>query len=110
LIKDKALHPVQVAEFKARAFYAAYIFNVVPDYFERLRKPEDTHLILDSLIDDVTNEIFNPWEMTAYTHMLEEMLKPWGIREQEILKDPKQPISFLIDEAGNFQTIENFSR
>lgn len=110
LIQDKALHPVQLAEFKARAFYAAYIFNVVPDYFERPLKPGAEKIILDSLIDDVTNDVFNPWEVTAYAHMLEEMLKPWGIREQEILKDPKQPLSFLADESGNYKEIASFKR
>lgn len=103
--QGQLLHPIQLAEFKARVFYAAYIFNVVPEYFIRPIKPEDYHLVLDTLIDDVTNEIFNPWEMVAYAHMLEEMLKPWGIREEEILKEPKQPISFLLDEQHAFKTV-----
>lgn len=108
LVQNELLHPVQVAEFKARVFYAAYIFNVVPDYFERPLKPGDEQIVLDSLIDDVTNEVFNPWEVVAYTHMLEEMLKPWGIREQEILQDPKQPLSFITDETGQFKAIKHF--
>ncbi len=108
LIQDKALHPVQVAEFKARMFYAAYIFNVVPDFFERRIKPGDGQIVLDSLIDDVTNDVFNPWEMTAYAHMLEEMLKPWGIREQQILEKGGQPISFITDESGTYKVIKNF--
>ncbi|GAB3534852.1 hypothetical protein GCM10027443_22650 [Pontibacter brevis] len=110
LMQGKQLHPVQLAEFKARAFYAAYIFNVVPEYFVRPVKPEDDHLVLDTLIDDITNEIFNPWEMLAYAHMLEEMLKPWNIREQEILQNPRQPLSFLLDEENNFKTITHFQK
>ncbi len=106
LVQGKQLHPIQVAEFKARVFYAAYIFNVVPEYFIRPGKPDDDHLIIDSIIDDVTNEVFNPWEMLAYAHMLEEMLKPWDIREKDILQDPKQPLSFLTDENGAFKSIE----
>lgn len=110
LTQDKALHPIQLAEFKARVFYAAYIFNVVPEYFVRPVKPEDDHLVLDTLIDDITNEIFNPWEMPAYAHMLEEMLKPWNIREQEILKHPGQPLSFLLDEANNLKEVEHYRK
>ncbi|WP_224744226.1 hypothetical protein [Pontibacter aquaedesilientis] len=110
LTKQEQLHPIQVAEFKARVFYAAYIFNVVPEYFERPLKPEDTHLTLDTIIDDVTNEIFNPWEMSAYAHMLEEMLKPWSIREKEILANPPQPISFLLDAQSNFQHMERYQK
>ncbi|WP_240676196.1 hypothetical protein [Botryobacter ruber] len=110
LIEDKPLHPIQLAELKARVFYAAYILNVVPEYFERPVKHGDTHLVLDTLIDDVTKEIFNPWEMTAYAHMLEEMLKPWSIREQQILRPNNQVLSFLADESGNFKTIERFNK
>ncbi|WP_299759498.1 hypothetical protein [uncultured Pontibacter sp.] len=106
--EEKQLHPIQLAEFKARVFYAAYIFNVVPEYFIRPVKPEDDYLVLDTLIDDVTNEIFNPWEMPAYAHMLEEMLKPWNIREQQILQNPQQPLSFLLDEHNQFKPMERY--
>jgi hypothetical protein len=110
LTQGQQLHPIQVAEFKARVFYAAYIFNVIPEYFERPVKPGDTQLTLDSIIDDVTNEIFNPWEMTAYAHMFEEMLKPWDIREQEILANPQQPLTFLVDEQNQFQPMERYQK
>lgn len=110
LADGQQLHPIQLAEFKARVFYAAYLFNVVPEYFIRNAKPGDERLVLDTLIDDVTNEIFNPWEMTAYAHMLEEMLKPWDIREKEILAQPNQPLGFLADDAGAFKTIDKFER
>jgi len=108
LTQGRQLHPVQLAEFKARVFYAAYIFNVVPEYFIRPAAPEDRQLVIDTLIDDVTSEIFNPWDMTAYAHMLEEMLKPWGIREQQILLTPQQPISFLLDEQNDFKQMGRF--
>ncbi|MBF9254399.1 hypothetical protein I2I11_13930 [Pontibacter sp. 172403-2] len=111
LVEGKQLHPVQAAEFKARIFYAAYIFNVIPEYFIRSPKPSDDHLTLDTLIDDVTSEIFNPWEMATYAHMLEEMLKPWDIREQDILKfGAQQPVSFLLDEQNQFRPIAQFER
>lgn len=110
LTENRELHPIQVAEFKARVFYAAYIFNVVPDYFIRPGKPEDEQLILDSLIDDITNEVFNPFEPLAYAHMLEEMWKPWSIREKDILENPQKPISFLTDDNGEFKTIKQFAK
>ncbi|WP_018477376.1 hypothetical protein [Pontibacter roseus] len=110
LTQGQQLHPIQVAEFKARVFYAAYIFNAVPEYFERPLKPEDRYITMDTIIDDVTNEVFNPWVLTAYAHMLEEMLKPWGIREKEILANPQQPISFLVNEQAGFNPMERFKR
>ncbi|GAA4430752.1 hypothetical protein GCM10023188_17690 [Pontibacter saemangeumensis] len=110
LTSGQQLHPIQVAEFKARVFYAAYIFNVVPEYFIRPVKPDDDRLVLDTLIDDIRNEIFNPWDMKAYAHMLEEMLKPWDIREQEILRNPAMPLSFLLDDKNQFQVLERFHK
>ncbi|MFT2008725.1 hypothetical protein ACMA1I_08630 [Pontibacter sp. 13R65] len=110
LTQGKKLHPVQLAEFKARVFYAAYIFNVVPEYFERPVKPGDEHLVLDTLIDDVTNEVFNPWEMSSYAHMFEEMLKPWSIRKEHLMPDPTQVLSFIANEAGQFIEINLFDK
>ena len=108
LTQGRQLHPIQVAEFKARVFYAAYIFNVIPEYFIRPIKPGDSHLVLDTLIDDIRNEVFNPWDMMAYAHMLEEMLKPWDIREQQIMANPKQPLSFLLDADNRLRAMESY--
>ena len=96
----RPLHPVQVAEFKARVYYAAYILNVVPDYFPRSRKPGATHIEMDTLIDDITGDIFNPWENAAYGQSLLEMWKRWNIPLAEIMQDPEQPLSFLYEADG----------
>ncbi|PRY14396.1 hypothetical protein CLV24_104207 [Pontibacter ummariensis] len=110
LAQGQQLHPIQLAEFKARIYYAAYLFSIIPEYFIRQVKPGDDHLVLDTLIDDVTQDVFNPWETLAYAHMLEEMLKPWGIREQEILQAPQQPLSFLLDAENRFKPMERYVR
>jgi len=102
-LQGKELHPKQIAEFLAQVYYAAYLFNVIPEYFVRTVKPQDEHLVVDTLIDDITASVFNPWQLTGYAHMFEEMLKRWGITETEILKDPRQPLSFQFDAAGNFR-------
>jgi hypothetical protein len=97
---QRPLHPVQAAEFKARVYYAAYLLNVVPDYFPRTPRPGDTTVVLDTLIDDVTGEIFNPWDNRAYGQSLLEMWKRWQIPNEEIMRDPSQPLSFLYDAEG----------
>lgn len=109
-IEGKPLHPVQLAEFKARVFYAAYLLNVIPEYFARPVKPGDTYLVYDTLIDDVTNVIFNPFEVSAYAHMLEEMLKKWEIRSARILENPQQPLSFIYDGQNQFRPMERFEQ
>ncbi|WP_262383979.1 hypothetical protein [Hymenobacter lutimineralis] len=107
-VQGKALHPIQVAEFKARVYYAAYLFNVVPDYYVRAVKPGDTHLVYDTLIDDVTREIFNPWENTGYARSLQEMWKRWRLELPEIIRNPAQPLSFLYTEVGEPRTITSY--
>ncbi|RSK46346.1 hypothetical protein [Hymenobacter perfusus] len=96
----RPLHPVQVAEFKARVYYAAYLLNVVPDYYPRPVKPGDVEVVMDTLIDDVTGDIFNPWDNSAYGQSLLEMWKRWQIPLTEILRDPAAPLTFLYDADG----------
>ena len=107
-IKDKPLHPLQTAEFTARVYYAAYLLNIIPEYFERLAEPTDNFLTYDTLIDDITMPVFNPWENSAYAKVLEEMWQQWQIRQPEILKNSQEPLSFIYDEAGTVRTIVSF--
>jgi hypothetical protein len=102
-IKDKALHPIQVGEFTARAYYAAYLFNLIPEFFARKANPDDAFLTYDSLVDDITMPVFNPWENQAYAKLLEEMWKKWQIPRERILQNPREPMSFIYDEEGRFR-------
>ncbi|MGV3639837.1 MAG: hypothetical protein ACO1NZ_04905 [Adhaeribacter sp.] len=103
VVADKALHPVQVAEFSARAYYAAYLFNLIPEFFHRKANPGDHFLTYDSLVDDITMPVFNPWDNQAYAKMLEEMWKKWGIGREQILSGSGQPLSYIFDEEGRFR-------
>lgn len=105
-VEGKKLHPVQAAEMEARIYYAAYLFNPIPDYFARPIKPADTEIIYDTLIDDITDAIFNPWENSAYVTVLENFWSPWQLSLQQILANPAKPLSFLLDDEGNFRTFE----
>lgn len=92
------LHPAQVAEFKARVYYAAYLLAVVPDLYPRPGQAGEKPVVLDALIDDVTSAVFNPWENLAYAHTLQGLWARWGIAEKQILADPAQPLSLLYDQ------------
>ncbi|GEO06186.1 hypothetical protein AAE02nite_38500 [Adhaeribacter aerolatus] len=107
-INDKPLHPIQVAEFTARVYYAAYLLNIIPEYFERKASPSDDFLTYDTLIDDITMDIFNPWENSAYAKVLEEMWKKWQITREQILKNPQEPMTMLYDETGALRNIVSF--
>lgn len=107
-VADKKLHPIQAAEFSARVYYAAYLFNLIPDYFVRNSRSDATHLIYDTLVDDITASIFNPWEQTVYATALEKFWMPWQISRGQILQDPEIPLSFLLDSAGRFRELQDW--
>ena len=100
---QRPLHPAQVAEFKARAYYAAYLLAVVPDVYPRRPTPADdleAELVLDTLVDDVTSAVFNPWDNLAYAHTLAGLWPRWGLTEAHILHNPVQPLSLLYGTDG----------
>ena len=104
---QRPLHPAQVAEFKARAYYAAYLLAAVPDVYARrpgALDPPGTELVLDALVDDVTATIFNPWDNLAYAHTLTGLWEPWHLPEEVILRNPLQPLSLLYDATGHPQS------
>ncbi|MBC3540518.1 hypothetical protein ACFSC6_11570 [Rufibacter sediminis] len=101
-LEPKQLQPIQAAELSARVFYAGYLLNVIPDYLLRAVKPQDDHLVMDTLIDDVTNVIFNPWQNSAYAKLLATVWAKWGITQEEILRDPQEPMSMLFSREGEF--------
>jgi len=101
----RPLHPVQVAEFKARVYYAAHLLHMVPDLYPRHPRPGDTHLVFDALIDDVGVAIFNPWENGAYTQALAELWHRWGITPADVNRDPTQPLSLLYAPDGTPRTV-----
>ena len=104
----RPLHPVQIAEFKARVYYAAHLLHVVPDLYPRTPRPGDTTLVFDALIDDVTGAIFNPWENAAYTQALAEMWQRWHIPLADVVARPAEPMTLLYDEAGQPRELKHW--
>lgn len=105
---QRPLHPVQLAEFKARVYYAAHLLHVVPDLYPRPPRPGDTKLVFDALIDDVTGAIFNPWENAAYAQTLAEMWQRWHITLPEVVAKPVEPLSLLYDADGQPRELQHW--
>ncbi|OGX81766.1 hypothetical protein [Hymenobacter glacialis] len=104
----RPLHPVQIAEFKARVYYAAHLLHVVPDIYPRTPRPGDTTLVFDALIDDVTGAIFNPWENSAYTQALAEMWQRWNITLADVVAIPAEPLSLLYNPDGTPRELKHW--
>jgi hypothetical protein len=106
--RARPLHPVQLAEFKARVYYGAYLLNAIPEYFPRPVRPGDEVLVMDTFLDDVTGSVFNSWDTMAYAQTLEEMWLPWQISLRDILQNPHEPLSYLYDADGQPRTLTAF--
>ena len=105
---QRPLHPAQVAEFKARVYYAAHLLAIVPDIYPRHPRPGDDKLVFDALIDDVSNVIFNPWDNFAYTQALAEMWQRWNIPLADVRHDIAQPMSLLYNEDSQPRTLSTW--
>ncbi|WP_286754841.1 MULTISPECIES: hypothetical protein [Sphingobacterium] len=103
IIAGKTLHPIQFEELCARYFYSAYLFNRLPDY-TYLNTPQKVYVEPMPLADMSMKPIFDHWQNKTYGQVLENFWKPWGLTLFEIIKNPEHPISFLVDEAGEFVT------
>jgi hypothetical protein len=107
-IGGQTLHPIQFEEFNARVFYSAYLFNRLPEY-NILPVGDDTYIEAMPLRGMSSKPLFDNWQNKTYGQVLENFWKKWGFLLMEIIKDPENPISFLLDADGKFinaQSIE----
>lgn len=100
-ITDKALHPAQFEEVCAKFFYSNYLFNRLPEY--TVMPTEDAVYIEAMPLRGMSSKpLFDFWQNKTYAQVLENFWKPWGILMFEIIKDPENPISWLIDKNQEF--------
>jgi len=100
-IEGQTLHPIQFEEFNARIFYSAYLFNRLPEY-NILPVDDTTYIEAMPLRGMISKPLFDFWVNKTYGQVLENFWKKWGYLLLEIIKDPENPISFLLDADGNF--------
>jgi len=98
--EGRRLHPIQFEELCARFFYSAYLFNRLPEY-TILQTDERIYIEPMPLTDMSMKPIFDHWQVKTYGQVLENFWKPWGYTLFEIIKNPENPMSFLIDGEGN---------
>lgn len=108
-IADKKLHPIQFEEICARYFYSAYLFNRLPEY-TYMETPKAVFVEPMPLNDWTLKPIFDDWAVKTYGQVLENFWKPWGYILFEIIKDPENPMSFLIDSKGEFNVVDDLPK
>lgn len=100
-INNNPLHPAQFEEISARFFYSNYLFNRLPEY--TVMPTEDAVYIEAMPLRGMSNKpLFDVWQNKTFAQVLENFWKPWGILLFEILKDPENPISYLLDKDQEF--------
>jgi len=105
-IQGKTLHPIQFEEFCARVFYSAYLFNRLPEY-DLLPVKEKIYVEAMPLQGLSAKPLFDEWKNKVYGQVLENFWKPWGFLLLEIIKNPEQQMSFLVDKNSMFIPAED---
>lgn len=100
-IAGKTLHPIQFEEFCGRIFYSAYLFNRLPEY-NLLPVQNKIYVEAMPLKGLSAKPLFDEWKPKVYVQVLENFWKPWGFLLLEIIKNPEQPKSFLVDKNSMF--------
>ena len=100
-IEGQTLHPIQFEEFNGRIFYSAYLFNRLPEY-NILPVGDTTYIEAMPLRGMSSKPLFDMWVNKTYGQVLENFWKKWGFLLLEIIKDPENPMTFLLDEDGQF--------
>ncbi|RKR81273.1 hypothetical protein BDD43_1418 [Mucilaginibacter gracilis] len=100
-IEGQTLHPIQFEEFCGRIFYSAYLFNRLPEY-NILPVGNQIYIEAMSLKGMSAKPLFDDWLGKTYGQVLENFWKRWGFLLFEIIKNPEHPMTFLLDDEGEF--------
>jgi len=106
--QGQTLHPIQFEEINARIFYSAYLFNRLPEYTTMV-VGEEIFIEAMPLRGMTGKPLFDYWQNKTYGQVLESFWKNWGFLLLEIIKDPEHPISFLLDDDGNFKPADTIA-
>lgn len=107
-VGGNTLHPIQFEELCARFFYSAYLFARLPEYTV-LPTADAVYVEPMAFSDAGVKPVFDPWQVKTYGQVLENFWKPWGYTLFEIIKDPENPMSFLLDADGELRPADQLA-
>src|SRR5690606_13837362 len=96
------IEPIQLEELCARFLYSADWFARLPEYTV-LPTADTVYIEPLAFADAGFRPVFDAWQAKTYGQVLENFWKPWGYTLFEIIKDPENPMSFLLDAQGKLR-------
>ena len=102
------LHPIQFDELVAKVTYKARLLNRVPKYIMMLPKKEGDKVltISPSLQGYSTSPIFDEWVQRDYAAYLTFRWMKYGMRFEDIFREPDMVLSMLINEDGTVKLLD----
>ena len=106
--KGVKLHPTQFDELVAKVTYKAHLMNRVPKYTMMLPKKEGEKVIVlaSSLQGFSTLPIFDDWNQRDYAAYLTMQWNKYGMRFEDIFREPNMVMSNLINEDGTTKILD----
>lgn len=97
-IGDIELHPIQFEELCARFYYSNYLLATRPHYNIKDDQSGGITLEVAAGNNGEENPRFEKWDEKMFARVLAGYWEPWGLRINDIITVPNDPISFLINE------------
>ncbi|MBW7892397.1 MAG: hypothetical protein H3C48_15500 [Chitinophagaceae bacterium] len=92
------LHPIQFEELCARFYYSNYLLATRPRY--NMEEDHSGGITIEAVAGDngEENPKFEKWDEKMFARVLAGYWEPWGLKINDIITVPNDPISFLINE------------
>lgn len=106
--KGVKLHPTQFDELVAKVTYKASLMNRTPKYMMMLPKEEGQKVTVFSspLQGFSTKPIFDDWNQRNYAAFLAFQWEKYGIRFEDIFREPDMVLSNLVNEDGTVKILD----
>ncbi len=102
------LHPIQFDELVAKVTYTAHLMNRVPKYVIIVPPNEEDKVMVAAMpIQGLSaSPIFDEWKQRAYAAYLAFQWSKYGLRFEDIFKEPDMVLSHLVDEDGTVRILD----
>jgi hypothetical protein len=102
------LHPIQFDELVAKVVYKRRLMNRVPKYVIIVPPNEEDKVVVAALpLQGLSaSPIFDEWKQRDYAAYLAFHWSKYGLRFEDIFKEPDMVLSHLVDEDGTVRILD----